>query len=65
METQKNITEDLISRDEAMELLRCKSVSFWRYTKEQRFPVYRAGRRMLFKRSEILESIRIPGKQKA
>jgi len=62
MKNQINIDEDVITRTEAMALLRCGSVTFWNYTREKRFPVYRAGRRMLFKKSEILESIRIPAK---
>lgn len=59
MENQKNMTEDLITRNEAMELLRCGTVSFWKYTRDKRFPFYRVGRKMLFKKSEILESIRV------
>jgi excisionase family DNA binding protein len=51
--------EKLLTREEAMQLLNCKSVTFWRYTRENRFPYYRAGRKMLFKKSEILEAIRV------
>lgn len=65
MENNKFNDEDLIDRNEAMALLRCGSVTFWNYTREKKFPVYRAGRRMLFKKSEILESIRIPAERKA
>jgi len=65
MENKRFNDEDLIDRNEAMNLLRCGSVTFWNYTREKKFPVYRAGRRMLFKKSEILESIRIPAERKA
>lgn len=56
----KNLdAESFMTRDEVMNLLKCNGVTLWRYTKSGRLPHYRAGRRMLFKASEILEAIRI------
>jgi len=57
------INEQLINRDEACLLLNVTSVTFWRYTKAKKFPYYRAGRKMLFKRSEILQAITVPAKK--
>jgi len=51
---------DLLTRDQVMELLHCNSSTLWRYTaKEKRFPYYRAGRKMFFKRDEVLQAIRV------
>jgi predicted DNA-binding transcriptional regulator AlpA len=50
----------LLTRDQVMELLQCNSSTLWRYTaKEKRFPYYRAGRKMFFKRDEVLQAIRV------
>jgi excisionase family DNA binding protein len=51
--------EKLLTRKEAMALLMCNSVTFWRYCRAGKIPYYRAGRKMFFKRSEILDAIRI------
>lgn len=51
--------EKLLTRNEAMALLNCNTVTFWRYCRAGKWPYYRAGRRMFFKRSEILDAIRI------
>jgi predicted DNA-binding transcriptional regulator AlpA len=57
---EKNSDEKLLNRDEVMELLQISSVTMWRYTaKEKLFPYYRAGRKMFFRKSEILEAIKI------
>ncbi len=53
------LQERLITRDEAMQLLNVSTATFWRYTTSGRFPFYRAGRKMLFKESEILNAIRV------
>jgi excisionase family DNA binding protein len=50
---------DLLTRDQAMKLLKCSSSTFWRYTVEKRFPYYRAGRKMFFRREEVLQAIRV------
>jgi excisionase family DNA binding protein len=52
-------TEELLTRQEAAKLLQCNLVSLWRYTRAGKFPFYRAGKKMFFKRSEILESIKV------
>ncbi len=52
-------TEALITRAEAIILLKCTSPTFWRFTKSKKISYYRVGRRMLFKRSEILKTIKI------
>ena len=49
--------EPLITRDEVCELLKISRVSIWRYTKEGKIPHYKIGRRLLFKRSEVLKSM--------
>ncbi|MBC8319097.1 MAG: helix-turn-helix domain-containing protein [Bacteroidetes bacterium] len=62
MKTQENLTakeEKLLTRKEAAQLLNCNLVTFWRYTRDGRFPYYRVGRKMFFKRSEILDAIRV------
>ena len=51
--------EDLLTRKQAADFLNCNLVTLWRYTREGRIPYYRAGRKMFFKRSEILDSIRV------
>ena len=54
--------EKLLNRAEAMELLQVGPVTFWRYLRDKKFPYYQAGRRLLFKRSEILDAIRVSNK---
>lgn len=50
----------LIGRREVKQLLHVKSdVTIWKYCKDGKLPMYRIGRRILFKESEILEAIRI------
>jgi len=56
--TTKDV-ENLMSREETAKLLNCNLVTLWRYTRAQKFPFYRAGRKMFFKRSEVLNSIKI------
>lgn len=51
---------DLLTRDQVMQLLHCSTATLWRYTiKEKRFSYYRAGRKMFFKRDEILQAIKV------
>lgn len=59
MDKIKMNTEELITRDEAIQLLKCTGQTFWRFTRAGKIPFYRAGHRMLFKRSEILEAIKV------
>ena len=59
MQAMNEQPEPLISRDQACALLQVNSVTFWRYTKAEKFPYYRVGRKMLFKESEILQAIRV------
>ncbi len=51
--------EALLSRKQAADFLHCNLVTLWRYTREGRIPYYRAGRKMLFKKSEILKAIKV------
>jgi len=51
--------EKLLTRKEVQQLLKCNTVTLWRYTRDGRFPFYRAGRKMFFRRSDILDSIRV------
>jgi len=59
MNEQKNEPEKLLTRDEVMKLLACNSTTIWRYTRSGKLPFYRAGRKMFFKRSEILMAIKV------
>jgi predicted DNA-binding transcriptional regulator AlpA len=59
MENQSNTDETLLTRSEVMTLLRIGSVTMWRYTRRGKFPMYRAGRQQFFKKSEILNAIKV------
>ena len=51
--------EALLSREEVAKLLQINKVTLWRYTRENRIPHYRVGKKMLFKKSEVLEAIKV------
>ena len=51
-------TNDLMSREDVMGLLKVSGVTLSRYTKTGRLTFYRIGRRLLFDRTEILNEIR-------
>lgn len=54
-------TEQLIGRKEAKQLLHIRAdATLWKFYKSGRLPMYRVGRRILFKESEILAAIHIP-----
>ncbi len=59
MENQSNTDEKLLTRSEVMDLLHIGTVTMWRYTKRGKFPLYRAGKQQFFKKSEILNAIKI------
>jgi excisionase family DNA binding protein len=50
---------DLIGRQETAKLLKINTVTLWRYLRAGKLPYYRVGRKLLFKKDEIIESIRI------
>lgn len=58
-ESENQEVENLLTRGQTAKLLNCNLVTLWRYTRAGKFPFYRAGRKMFFKRSEILEKIKV------
>ncbi len=59
VETNTKEVENLLTRKETAKLLNCNLVTLWRYTRAGKFPFYRAGRKLFFKRSEIFQSIKV------
>jgi len=59
VETNTKEVENLLTREETARLLNCNLVTLWRYTRAQKFPFYRAGRKMFFKREEVLNAIKV------
>ncbi|MBS2210264.1 helix-turn-helix domain-containing protein [Carboxylicivirga mesophila] len=59
--TPPNIREekDILTRKEAMELLNCSHSTLYRYQKEGEVPYFKIGKKVLFKKSELLEFIKI------
>lgn len=55
--TAPDPADDLITPKEACELLKCTSVTLWRWEKKGRVTPYGIGGKKYFKRSEILQSI--------
>ena len=56
-----SITEtsnELLSREEACELLKINKTSLWKHTKNGKLKSYGIGNRVLYKRSELLDSIK-------
>ena len=51
--------EKLMTREEVAQMLNCNLVTLWRYTRAGQLPYYRVGRKMFFRRSEILEATRV------
>nr|WP_321453522.1 helix-turn-helix domain-containing protein [uncultured Carboxylicivirga sp.] len=51
--------KEVITRKEAMELLNCSHSTLYRYQKEGEVPYFKIGKKVLFKRSELLEFIKI------
>ena len=55
--TKPDPADDLITPKEACELLKCTSVTLWRYEKKGRVTPYGICGKKFFKRSELLHSI--------
>lgn len=55
--TAPDPADDLITPKEACELLKCTSVTLWRWEKKGRVTPYGIGGKKFFKRSELLQSI--------
>jgi excisionase family DNA binding protein len=53
--------ENFITRVEVAELLGINLVSLWRYTRQGLLPYYRIGRKMYFRKSEIIASMKVKG----
>jgi excisionase family DNA binding protein len=51
--------EGLMTREEAAKFLSVNLVTFWRYCRDKKFPYYRCGRKMFFRKSEIMNAIRV------
>lgn len=49
--------DDLITSKQACDLLKCTSVTLWRWERKGRVTPYGIGGKKFFKRSEILQSI--------
>ena len=56
---QTNSDEPFISRSECAKYLGVNLVTLWRYTRAGKLPCYRVGKKILFRRSEILEAIKV------
>jgi hypothetical protein len=55
--------EDLKTKEEIKAILHVKSdTTIWRLEREGRLPSYQAGRRKLYKVSEVLEALKVPTK---
>jgi excisionase family DNA binding protein len=51
-------SNELLSREEACELLKINKTSLWKHTKNGKLKSYGIGNRVLYKRSELLDSIK-------
>ena len=49
--------EELLTREEAANLLKINSSTLWLWTKKGKLPSYGIGNRVYYKRSEIMESL--------
>jgi len=64
LESALNVVEEnkeaevLLSRHEAAELLKVSLVTISKYQKDGIIPYYRFGRRVLFKKKELIESLK-------
>lgn len=57
-----NITnegKDILTRKEAMQLLNCSHSTLYRYQRDGDVPYFKIGSKVLFKKSELLEFIKI------
>lgn len=55
--TEPDPANDLITPKQACELLKCSSVSLWRWEKKGKIQRYGIGGKKLFRKSELLHSI--------
>ena len=53
----QQVTSDLIGRKEACEILHCNLSTLHKHTKSGRLKSYGIGNRILYKKSEVLESV--------
>nr|WP_321454192.1 helix-turn-helix domain-containing protein [uncultured Carboxylicivirga sp.] len=51
--------EALLTRKEAMELIKCSHSTLYRYQKEGVVPYFKIGKKVLFKKGALLESMQI------
>lgn len=51
-------SNDLLTRDEVCKLLSFNKTSLWKHTKSGRLKSYGIGNRVLYKKSEVLESVK-------
>lgn len=50
--------DQVLMRQEAADLLNCSLTTLCQYQKEGKIPFYKVGKKVIFKREELLESIR-------
>jgi len=55
---QDEPSNDLLTRDEVCKLLSFNKTSLWKHTKSGRLKSYGIGNRVLYKKSEVLESVK-------
>jgi len=51
-------SNDLLTRDEVCKLLSFNKTSLWKHTKSGKLKSYGIGNRVLYKKSEVLESVK-------
>lgn len=56
--TKVENSNDLLTRDEVCKLLSFNKTSLWKHTKSGRLKSYGIGNRVLYKKSEVLESVK-------
>lgn len=59
---RKENPEDLLSREQTANLLNISLVTLWGITRDKTLPSYKIGRRVLYKRGEVLNSLIERGK---
>jgi len=59
MEENQCDQSELLNREEVAKMLKCNLVTLWRYMRDDKIPYYRAGRKLLFRKDEILSAIKV------
>ncbi|RXG21034.1 helix-turn-helix domain-containing protein [Leeuwenhoekiella aequorea] len=56
-QTNSSIDKQLMTREEVCDLLQINKSTLWKRTKTGKIPSYGQGRRIYYKRSEVMESL--------